>query len=256
MKSGLWLGIGALAMGFLAVADEQKAPATDGTITGKITWEGSVPERKKLEVNKDNDKCECDAKGGEKKPFKLDESLVVDPETKGVANCVLWLKGVAGGRALGPAEIDQKGCLFSPHVALITKGQKVKVLNPDKIAHNFNISAAKVNSPTTPNISIGKFKPSVEVAEENFSKPEFIRIACDIHLWMGGWIAVMENGYAARSDEKGCFKLEGVPPGKYTVALWHEPLDKDGGAIVMEKADVTVEAGKPSDLSFTLSAPK
>lgn len=224
------------------------------SLAGKVLWDGAVPERRKLAVDKDNDKCECDAKGGARQPFKLDEALVVDAGTRGVANCVVWLKGAPKGPGMNPVQIDQRGCVFSPHVALVAAGQGVKVMNPDKIAHNFHIfPKEKENRLAVENVSIAKFKPSIDVGP--FPKPEFVRVACDIHLWMGGWVAVMENGWCARTDEKGAFTIPGVPPGKYTVALWHEPLASDGAPFLQEM-QVTVEAGKEASAEFKLAAPK
>lgn len=246
-RTGLWMGLAAATLA-LAVADD-KAAVGGGSLAGKVVWEGDIPEPRKLEVNKDNEKCECNPRTGANEKFKFDEALVVDPASKGVANCVVWLRGAPGGPTLGPVDIDQKGCVFIPHVALVTKGQKVKVLNPDGIAHNFHWWSK--DNPAD-NKTMAKFKKSLEVPEGGFQKPEFVRVTCDIHLWMGGWIAVMENGYAARTDEKGEFSIAGIPPGKYTVALWHEPLTRDGSPILMEKKDVLIEAGKPADASFTL----
>ncbi len=254
-KLALWIGIGAVGIGSLwalqgggnvaplALAEEKGA---GGAICGKVTWDGPVPEPKKLEVNKDNEKCECMPSGAKDK-FKLDESLVVDSASKGVAHCVVYLKGATGGPTLGPATIDQKGCQFVPHVALVSKGQKVKVLNPDKIDHNFHVWGKKSG-----NLTIQKFKQAMEVSADYFAEAEFIHTTCDIHAWMSGWIAVVDNGYAAVTNEKGEYKIEGIPPGKYTVALWHEPLSKEGQAVMQEKGEVVVEAGKAADAGFTL----
>ena len=231
MKFRLWTATGALILGgALLQGTALRADDKGAKLTGKVTWEGAVPESKKLEVTKDNAQCECDAK------------------SKGVANCVVFLKGVTGGPgpALGPAAIDQKGCVFVPHVALITKGQTAKILNPDGIAHNFHWWST---ANPADNKTIAKFKKELVVGP--FEKAEFIRTTCDIHAWMGGWIVVADNGYACVTDACGCFKIEGVPPGKYTLSLWHEPTSKEGSALTQEK-EIVVEAGKAADAAFTL----
>ena len=249
MSRKFWIATAALALtGGLLPGAPVRADDKGTKVSGKVTWEGAIPERRKLEVNKDNEKCECDAKSGAKQAFKLDESLIVDASTKGVANCVVFLKGASGGPTLGPAQIDQKGCMFSPHVSVITKGQAVKVLNPDKIAHNFHWISK--DNPSD-NKTIARFKPFLDTPA--FDKPEFIKVVCDIHLWMGGWVAVMDNGYVGLTDEKGGFSIAGLPPGKYKLACWHEPLSAEGSPILMEK-DLTVEAGKDASMDFSLSA--
>ena len=250
-KPALWIGLGILGLGALwalkdggTIAPVAQAGEAGGTVSGKVTWDGAVPEPAKLEVNKDNDKCECNPAGGTSK-FKLDESLVVDSASKGVANCVVFLKGATGGPVL-TATIDQKGCQFVPHVALITKGQTAKILNPDGIAHNYHWWST---ANPADNKTIAKFKKDLVVGP--FEKAEFIRTTCDIHAWMGGWIVVADNGYATVTDACGSFKIEGIPAGKYTVSLWHEPTSKEGKALTQEK-EITVEVGKGADAAFTL----
>lgn len=257
MRNGYWLAAAGIVLGgaaFLATpASRQVAQAEEAgaTVTGKVTWNGPVPEPMTMDVTKDNEKCECSAKDPSKRSNKkVMEHLVIDSASKGVANCVVWLKGAKGGPAL-TAEVDQKGCEFVPHVALVTVGSKVKVLNPDKIAHNYHWWS-KLNN--AENVSIPKFKPSVEVPADGFQKAEFMRVTCDVHPWMFGWIAVMENGYAARTDATGAFRIAGVPPGKYTLALWHEPATDDGKPFMTEK-EITVEAGKGASADFTLPTP-
>ena len=75
-------------------------------------------------------------------------------------------------------------------------------------------------------------------------------------MWVdhqGGWVAVMENGYVGVTNEKGEFSIAGVPPGKYKLACWHEPLTPEGAPMLVEK-DITVEAGKDAAADFSLSA--
>lgn len=237
---------GLLSMALLLAAGEG-TNAPGGVLTGTVVFEGDPPEPAKLPVTKDNEKCECDAKDPSKKEaFKLDESLVVDKESKGIAHAVIWLKGVEGGPEVKDPTIDQRGCVFVPHVLVIKKGQRVKILNPDGVSHNYHWSSKENPSD---NKTIAKFKKELMVPSEGvFEKPEFIRAVCDIHPWMTGWIAVMENGYATVTDAKGAFKIEGIPPGKYTVACWQEILAKE--PVVQE---ITIEDGKPASVRFPLS---
>ena len=248
-RTGL-AAVGLLSMSLLLAAGEGGA-LPGGTLTGTVVFEGDpVPEPAKLPVTKDNEKCECDAKDPSgKAAFKLDESLVVDKESKGIANAVVWLKGAEGGPEAKDPTIDQRGCQFVPHVLVIKKGQRAKILNPDGISHNYHWSS-KANP--SDNKTIAKFKKELMVPSEGgFEKPEFILAVCDIHPWMKGWIAVMENGYAVVSDEKGAFKIDEIPPGKYTAACWQETLAQS--PVTQE---VTIEAGKSAAIRFPLSSKK
>lgn len=236
---------GIAALGLLSSALLWAALAGEGgVLEGTVVFEGAqVPEPAKLPVTKDNEKCECGS------PFKLDESLLVDPATKGIAHAVVWIRGLEGGPEAKDPTIDQKGCVFVPHVLAIRKGQRVKVLNPDGIAHNYHWTAKENPSD---NKTIAKFKKELLVPSEGgFEKPEFIRAVCDIHPWMSGWIAVMENGWFAVTDAKGAFRIEGIPPGKYSAACWQESLAPEPVSV-----EVTIEAGKAASLRVPLSPRK
>ncbi len=63
-----------------------------------------------------------------------------------------------------------------------------------------------------------------------------IRVACDVHNWMGGWIAVVDNPYVAVTGANGYFEISGVPAGTYTLEFWQETLGT-------KTAEVTVTAG-------------
>jgi hypothetical protein len=39
--------------------------------------------------------------------------------------------------------------------------------------------------------------------KETFSKPEIIKVTCDVHSWMLGWIAVLSHPYFGVTDEGG-----------------------------------------------------
>jgi hypothetical protein len=42
---------------------------------------------------------------------------------------------------------------------------------------------------------------------------------------MAAWVGVFDHPFFAVTDEKGRFEIQGLPPGKYTVAVWHEKLE-------------------------------
>jgi hypothetical protein len=81
------------------------------------------------------------------------------------------------------------------------------------------------------------------------SEAEVIRLKCDIHPWMTAWVVVNPNAYFNTSDEEGQFRIEGVPPGTYTLGAWHETLG-------MKTAQVTVKEGQEAEVSFEFVAAK
>ena len=203
-----------------------------GSITGEVKFAGAPPEPKVVKVNKDNQAC-----GNEKRS----ENLVVGPN-KGVQWAVVSLPG-AKGPAPKPAKkpvLDQKGCHFQPHVLLVPTGAEVDILNPDGVLHN-------IHTFSTANPSINKAQPKFKkVMTEKFEKPEIIKVQCDAHSWMAGWIVVAAHPHYAVTDEKGAFRLENVPPGKHKVEVWHETLGK-------VSKEVEVKAGAEAKVTFELA---
>jgi hypothetical protein len=49
-----------------------------------------------------------------------------------------------------------------------------------------------------------------------------VSVRCDLHPWMQGWLGVLDHPYFAVTDAEGRFTLRDVPPGDYTLAVWHE----------------------------------
>ncbi len=100
-RHALCLGIAGLAASFAIGAAAQDYSAGDvaggGSVSGTITLSGAAPAAAELAVTSDVDVCGAD--------HKLDESLVVDGATSGIANAVVYLKDVSEGKAWGlPAD--------------------------------------------------------------------------------------------------------------------------------------------------------
>ncbi|HXG51530.1 MAG TPA: carboxypeptidase regulatory-like domain-containing protein [candidate division Zixibacteria bacterium] len=205
-----------------------------GTISGTVKFKGTAPAPKKLEVSKDKEVCG--------KTPKVDQSLVVNGGN--LVNAVVTITDIKKGKKITTQKVtlDQKGCEYQPHVLAFPAGTTVQILNPDGILHNVH-SYSKVNSPF--NLAQPKFKKSMEV---KIAKPEVIEVKCDVHGWMQGWLVATESPYVAVTDNSGAFKLTDVPPGTYTVEVWHEKLGKTSQKVTVkakEDAKVTFEmAGK------------
>lgn len=222
--------IAGFVLGLSALASVPAATAAGGTITGSVKFAGDPPSPKEIPPTKDQKVCG-------KAPI-YDESLVLDKGTKGVQWAVVSVEGAKGKWDGKGATLDQKGCVFHPHVVVTSPG-KLEVLNSDGILHNFH-SYSKKNAPL--NRAQPGFRKKMEV---EFKESEIIKITCDAHPWMAGWLVVSDHPYVGVTDEKGTFKIENVPPGTYTLELWHETL---GTA----KQQVTVEAGKTASAAFEL----
>jgi plastocyanin len=203
-----------------------------GSISGTVKYKGSAPAPKKLEVSKDKEVCG--------KSPKVDQSLVVN--NGNLANAVVTITDIKSGKKLDAKKVtlDQKGCEYQPHVLAFPAGTTVEILNPDGILHNVH-SYSKVNSPF--NMAQPKFKKTLDV---KIDKPEAIEVKCDVHGWMQGWLVATESPYVAVTDNSGNFKLTDVPPGNYTVEIWHEKLGKN-------TQKVTVKAKEDAKVSFDVA---
>jgi hypothetical protein len=125
-----------------------------------------------------------------------------------------------------------------PHVTAMTPGE-LELKNSDDILHN-------IHTYSTANPSINKAQPKFKkVMTEKFEKPEFIKLTCDVHSWMLGWVAVMPNPFFGVTDGSGNAKIENVPPGKYTVEAWHETLGK-------QTKEVEVKAGQATKVAIEM----
>jgi plastocyanin len=203
-----------------------------GSISGTVKFKGTAPAPKKLDVNKDKEVCG--------KTPKTDQSLVVN--NGNLANAVVTITDIQKGKKieLKKVTLDQNGCEYKPHVLAFPAGSTVEILNPDGILHNVH-SYSKVNSPF--NQAQPKFKKTLDV---KIDKPEAIEVKCDVHGWMHGWLVATENPYFAVTDNSGAFKLTDVPPGNYTVEVWHEKLGKN-------TQKVTVKAKEEAKVNFEIA---
>jgi plastocyanin len=196
-----------------------------GTIEAEVKYNGA-PQVEKLKVNKDTEKCGTEA---------VIEKIVVGGN-KGLANAVVSVPG-AKGASKAKAVIDQHGCKFNPHVVVMQPGE-LEVKNSDDILHN-------IHTYSTANPSINKAQPKFKkTMTEKLDKPEVVKITCDVHSWMLGWVAVVP-GVAAVTDKDGVAKLENVPAGKQKIEVWHETLGK-------QEKEVDVKAGAVTKVSFEM----
>lgn len=204
-----------------------------GTITGMIKFAGTAPVRKELQVTKDREVC------GKKQHMSWD--LVVDPN-KGIENAVVSLVDTNKGEkwAVAKATLDQNVCEYTPHVVVVPTGGALDILNSDGILHNIH-TYGKANS------SINKAQPKFKkVLTEKFAKPEIIKVTCDAHSWMLGWVVVSDHPYVAVTNDKGEFTLSNVPPGNYKLEVWQETLGK-------KVQDVVVKAKQETKLNIELA---
>ncbi len=150
---------------------------------------------------------------------------------------VVYLKDAKAEGAPRTVSMDQKNLKFVPRVLAIAKGDTVKFLNHDGVAHN-------VYSPDGEAYNLGTFKPGEE-RSHTFAQEGAYSQLCSIHPEMLGYIFAAPSRLAAAVDAKGHFTLKNVPPGTYKLAVWNSHLKAPDRS-------VTVAAGQKLDVNLSL----
>jgi plastocyanin len=200
-------------------------PAAAGAIRGAVRFAGGALEQKKVVMTVDQSVCGKD---------KDAEDLLLSAD-KAIRNVVVSLQSPSTDVkwAVPPVQMDQKQCVFVPRVVLVPAGGTVEFLNGDRLLHN--LRAQSKNNPP-----FNRTQPKGRTIPISFKAPEIIRIDCDLHPWMRAWVVVAEHPFYAVTGEQGEFVLDNVPPGNYTLRLWHESLGTMTRAVTVSAGSTTV----------------
>jgi hypothetical protein len=184
--------------------------ATASTISGVVSFKGSTPKMKPLDMTADPG---C--------PTGPQPAEVVVANAGKLANVFVYVKeGLPQGSFAIPSEpvtLDQKGCRYIPHVLGMMAGQPLKITNTDTADHNIHDMPS--NNPPFNESQMPTDKPVIK----KLSNAEMmIPVQCNQHPWMRAYINVMNHPYFAVSSTDGSFEIKNLPPGEYTIAAVHE----------------------------------
>lgn len=221
---------------------ESQAVSYDKTnwvnVSGSVTFGGVLPEPAKVKMGGNP---ECSIHAG-----NISDAGDVLVQNGMVQNAFIYIKdGLEDFDFPVPAEpveIDQQKCMYSPRVSGVRAGQPIKFLNSDPSLHNIH-AFTKLNKAFNVGLPLTGSK-----ATKKFDQPEvMISMKCDIHSWMQGWIGVVAHPYFSVTNAEGRFDFGQVPPGTYTVEVWHERLGTFTQTIEVTNAPVEIKLDFPAD---------
>lgn len=118
----------------------------------------------------------------------------------------------------------QRNREFNPRVMAIAVGSTVAFPNFDTIFHNVFST-----SPIAP-FDLGIYRTG-EAREYKFEKEGIIRLGCNLHANMAGYIVVVAAPSYVVTDDQGKFRFRRLAPGKYKLKAWSErssaPITRD-----------------------------
>jgi hypothetical protein len=223
-----------------------------GDIKGQVILDPNdqIPQPKPIQVGQNQNRNECLAKG----PL-FSQEWVVNKKNRGVRWVFVWLQPASGGAPLAihpdlatikekEVTLDQPCCQFEPHALAIREGQVIVAKNSATISHNIHwVGFAK----NPGNNVIVPAKQSIKIDDLKADKYP-VKVSCDIHGWMGGWVRIFDHPYFAVTDEDGKFEIKNAPAGTFQLVIWHDSGYGPGSPKGRDGTPVTIQAGKVTDL--------
>jgi hypothetical protein len=210
------------ALVVLTVMAGSAGPAPSGTVEGKVTYTGTPPKMKPIDMSKEPTCAK------EYNPPLQTQSVVTGPGSA-LQYVVVYISAGEPPSPVPsvPARFDQKGCMYAPHVLPMQAGQVLQIYSNDPLSHNIHPRPKR-------NPEWNRAQPAGSMPiNTRWDNPEFIEVKCDIHPWMHGYFAVLNTSHFAVTDSNGSFSLKGLAPGKYTVTSWQEQYGTQSQGVIV-----------------------
>ena len=253
---GSWVLTGCVAIALTAttaLADNEKGTAI---IKGKVTFDGTPPKMKALTISGDNHCVQAHAK-----PEADQGTIVYTKDGNTIPYVFVYAKNGVTGKYTAPTTpvtIDQKGCMYHPHVFGMIAGQPIDIKNSDSTNHNIH-SLAKKN----PTFNFAQAQQGMVknlAGKDTFTREEImVKIKCDVHAWMSTYVGVLSHPFfdVSKSHEddggdkskRGTFEIKELPAGEYEIEAWHENF-----GTMTEK--VVVKDGETKEIEFKFGGAK
>ena len=246
MRKSLAVVTLAAPLALLACGEKQEAPAAapassqaaapaagggagkgSASVSGKVAFAGAPPAAEKIKVSADP-YCQKEHKDGL-------ERKTVDVKDGGVKDVFVYVKSGISGTYPAPTEaveLDQHGCMYTPHLLGVQAGQPIKIKNSDETLHNIHPRPA-----VNPEFNIGQPRKGMESVKIFDKKEVMIPVGCDVHPWMRAYISVLDHPFFAVTDGDGKFEIKDLPAGEYEIEAVHEKLKSTIGKITVKDGE-------------------
>lgn len=113
--------------------------------------------------------------------------------------------------------VDKIDKEFVPYVKPVRVGSMVQFPNKDNIRHH----VYSFSPPKRFELPLYAGTPARPVL---FDQPGVVKLGCNIHDWMIGYVYVAETPYFAKTGASGRAELKDLPAGHYRVRVWHPSM--------------------------------
>ena len=247
-------------------AYQETVVSNGGTLTGRVILAGALhaPRAFKASLAPFSDFCQKIANS--KGVVELQEYTV--DNTGGMQDVIVAVRNVTSGKPFAPitTRLIASDCMFHPAevshhamyetdthgsvrhlhplVTVFEESQVFSVINRDPIFHN-----AQVYQKETGHIVLNIPMPALQNDPMNGTlrferRGKTAQVVCGMHPYMQTFGMIVNNPYYAKTDRQGGFAIDQLPPGTYTVSVWHprfKTIEKEVTVSAHEKATLNVE---------------
>ena len=220
-----------------AVGAGSPLPTTGAaSVKGIVRFEGTVPKPKLVSMSTDPSCAKQHAA-----PVFAQEVMT---DAKGdLQNVIVFVSEGLGDRTFDaptqPVVVEQKGCMYQPHVLAVRANQPLHVVNDDPTSHNIHPTPAN-----NPDYNQSQMTGSGDILHSFANQEVMIPIKCNIHNWMRAYVGVVSSPFFAVTGDDGTYTIKGLPPGTYTIEVWQEKY-------LTQDQQITVGAKESKTLDFT-----
>lgn len=197
---------------------------TPGRVAGTVTIAGDIPADSVVRPTSDMTTCGTELTDG-----------TIEHNGPLLSGAIVWLDGIRAGKPLPLVrryDVINEGCLIVPRIQAAVVGGTLNIRSLDPVTHRTRLTRSGETKPVA--LVTESDEGQVVPLDHALEVPGQLEVRCDQHPWTRGYIAVFDHPYFAVTTASGAFAFDSVPPGTYTLKVWHERLGTMSRQIVVE----------------------